>query len=388
MLRFSEPSPLMNHPPRVVIIGAGIVGLAHAIAARDAGFAVTVLERDGRALGASIRNFGTIWPIGCVPGAEREQALFGVQRWKQMAQAADFWIAAQGSLSLAYREESWAVLQEFAESDHAASDAPTLLSASESVRRYPMTNPRRLHGALHSSTECVVHPPSAITALTRYAQERGVDLHFGVPVTQVHDDAVTTSDGRQFGFDQLLIAAGEETRLIFPDAIADAQLQRCRLQMMRTAPQPPQSALGAIVVSDLTLCHYPAFQSCPSLSALRDRLDSEMPRQRALGVHVIAAQHFDGSLTIGDSHEYADDFSPESSTEVDDLILSTLQSFVQLHNPRIVSRWQGVYLKSRIGKSQVVLHPRERVTMVTAMGGLGMTLSWGLARRTLDAWTA
>jgi hypothetical protein len=45
-----------------------------------------------------------------------------------------------------------------------------------------------------------------------------------------------------------------------------------------------------------------------------------------------------------------------------------------------------VYLKSTVGETQVVLHPRERVTMVTAMGGLGMTLSWGLAARTVEGW--
>lgn len=56
-------------------------------------------------------------------------------------------------------------------------------------------------------------------------------------------------------------------------------------------------------------------------------------------------------------------------------------------NLRIATRWQGVYLKSTVGQTQVVLHPRERVTMVTAMGGLGMTLSWGLAERTIASWT-
>jgi len=43
-------------------------------------------------------------------------------------------------------------------------------------------------------------------------------------------------------------------------------------------------------------------------------------------------------------------------------------------------------LKSGDGQTQVILHPRERVTMVTAMGGLGMTLSWGLAEETVASW--
>src|SRR5580700_6862783 len=99
---------------QVVIIGAGIIGQAHALTALEAGWSVTLLERDGRPLGASVRNFGTLWPIGCAFGLEREQALFGVQRWRELGADAGFWLKPHGSLSLAYHEEAWAVLQEFA----------------------------------------------------------------------------------------------------------------------------------------------------------------------------------------------------------------------------------------------------------------------------------
>jgi FAD dependent oxidoreductase TIGR03364 len=369
---------------RAIIIGSGIIGIAHAITAREAGWKVTVLERDGRALGASVRNFGTLWPIGCSFGAERDQALYGVRRWKELAAEADFWIQPQGSLSLAYREEAWSALQEF------ASDGGEfmMLTADEVLRRFPAANGKGLRGALHSTAETVVHPPSAIASLTGHARRLGVDIQFGMPVVKVHDDAVETSDGRLLGFDRLVIAAGEEMRLLFPEELAAAQIHRCRLQMMRTVPQPTGFELGAIFVSDLTLCHYPAFRDCPSTPKLRSRLEAELPKHRDWGVHVIAAQHHDGTLTLGDSHEYGEDFAPDSHADVDELILDALRDFVSVPDLRIASRWHGVYLKSKVGQTQVVLHPRERVTMVTAMGGLGMTLSWGLAEQTVASWQA
>jgi FAD dependent oxidoreductase TIGR03364 len=369
---------------KIIVIGGGIIGLTHAVTAREAGHDVTLFERDGRALGASVRNFGTIWPIGCAFGPEREQALFGVKRWKEIAAPAGIWKSAQGALSLAYRDEAWSVLQEFC----GAQEGFELLKPEEVARRYPAARKQGLRGALFSGDELLIHAPTAIPALADYARNLGVTIHMGTPVAGVHADRVDTADGRTFSFDQLVVAAGEEMRVFFPEELSVAQVHPCRLQMMRTVCQPAGFELGAILVSDLTLCHYPAFRNCPSIGKLRERLTAELPEHNRWGVHVIAAQHQDGTITIGDSHEYGLDLPPESMTLVDELILGALNDFVHIPHMRIALRWQGTYLKSKTGQTQVVLHPRERVTMVTAMGGLGMTLSWGLARRIVQSWNS
>ncbi|WP_051946055.1 TIGR03364 family FAD-dependent oxidoreductase [Verrucomicrobium sp. BvORR106] len=371
---------------RVVIIGGGIIGLAHALTAIEAGCKVTIVERNSRPLGASVRNFGTIWPIGLAFGSERNQGLRGVQRWQEISQAAGFHAESCGSLSLAYRDEAWNVLQEFAALPEAALEGFELLSPGETLKRHPLSNPNGLKGALFSPHELCIQPASALTALSAHLASIGVSFLNRACAIKVHDDAVELSDGRILPFDRCVIAAGDEMQILFPAELATAQVRRCQLQMMRTSPL--EQRLGAIMVSDLTLAHYPAFQRCPSITALQSVLHDTMADYHQWGVHVIAAQHSDGTLTLGDSHEYGQDFTPDIWSHVEELVLQNLSTFTRLPVCHIESRWHGVYLKSTIGETQVVLHPRDRVTMVTAMGGLGMTLSWGLAEQTISSWTS
>ena len=98
----------------IAIIGAGIVGLAHALTAAKRGYRVVLFERAPRAQGASVRNFGMIWPIGQAPGAIHQRALKSRQTWLELAPKADFWLAATGSLHLAYADDEFAILTEFA----------------------------------------------------------------------------------------------------------------------------------------------------------------------------------------------------------------------------------------------------------------------------------
>lgn len=53
----------------LIVVGAGIVGLAHAYSAASHGKSVLVIERDATCLGASIRNFGFVTVTGQREGA-------------------------------------------------------------------------------------------------------------------------------------------------------------------------------------------------------------------------------------------------------------------------------------------------------------------------------
>ncbi len=83
----------------VIVIGAGIVGLGVAWAAAKQGRSVVILERSSWAQGASIRNFGMVWPIGQPQGFRRDLALRNRTLWCELAKAAGLWIEECGSLA-------------------------------------------------------------------------------------------------------------------------------------------------------------------------------------------------------------------------------------------------------------------------------------------------
>jgi glycine/D-amino acid oxidase-like deaminating enzyme len=64
-----------------IVVGAGILGLATARALAIRGFAVTVIEKSQFSLGASVRNFGMLWPVGQPEGKLYNRALRTKEIW-------------------------------------------------------------------------------------------------------------------------------------------------------------------------------------------------------------------------------------------------------------------------------------------------------------------
>ena len=98
-----------------IVVGAGIVGLATARALTYKGYQVKIIERSDKAVGASIRNFGMVWPIGQPAGLQFELAMRSKYIWQEIADKAGIWYHEAGSIHTAYNNEEWVVIQELYE---------------------------------------------------------------------------------------------------------------------------------------------------------------------------------------------------------------------------------------------------------------------------------
>jgi len=364
---------------RVAVVGGGIIGLAHAWMAAEHGWAVTLFERDSRARGATVRNFGMVWPIGQPAGRPLEVALASRRRWLQLADVCGD-VRCCGSLHVAHHSDEWAVLQEFANSGPRLGYDVRLMSAVEVKECCEAVRPEGLRGGLYSGMELGVDPKSAAARLSAWlAETRGVRLAFGTEVVEVREGPVVVPRGHDpLDFDLVIVCTGRFWRQLFPRAFAEAGLVNCKLQMLSTAPQPAGWRMGPHLASGLTLRHYPAFRVCNALPALEERIRAEAPELDAAGIHVMASQPADGRVILGDSHVYGEEPSPFDSASVERLILRELGRIIQLPDWTIEARWHGVYAKTPGGyccREEVL----PGVWVSTGAGGSGMTMAFGIA---------
>jgi D-hydroxyproline dehydrogenase subunit beta len=362
------------------VVGAGIVGLAHAYHLARGGRKVIVFERGARAQGASVRNFGMLWPVGQPAGERYHTARRSLEVWTEVLQAARLWHMRTGSLHLAYHDDEATVLREFVTSAGRREMGCSLLTPAEVVGRCPSIRTECLRAGMWCPFETCVDPREVVAGLPGWlSAAHGVHFEFGVAVQSYDRPRLHTSAG-DWSADRVFVCTGDDFQALFPRAFAGSGLVRCKLQMMRTAPYAGGWRLGPMLAAGLTLRHYTSFADCPSLPALKARFDAELPDYGRYGVHVLVSQNGRGELVLGDSHEYGEAIEPFDKQVIDDLVLRYLATFLQPPELHVVSRWHGIYGKHPT-EPWFLARPAEGATVVTGLGGAGMTLSFGLAER-------
>jgi FAD dependent oxidoreductase TIGR03364 len=363
-----------------VVIGAGIVGLATARALAIKGYSVKVFDRNPKAAGASVRNFGMLWPIGQPAGVLYKRAMRSCEIWKEVAAGAGIWYEETGSLHLAYNAEEWAVLQELESIFGAEGRNVTLLDAGTVISRYGPVNNDQLLGGLYSADEMLIDPREAIAALPGYLEdEYDVDFFWNKCVSYIADKTVYIGNEEEYEFDIAVVCSGADFETLYPEEFAKLPLTKCKLQMLRTVPMPESFRLKTAICGGLSLLHYNSFKAAPSLPLLRQKMETERKEYLQFGIHVMAAQNGRGEITIGDSHEYGMQVDPFDRQSINKQIMDYLAGFLKISSKSIAETWHGIYPKLTNGDTDIFMLVDEGVYLLNGLGGAGMTLSFGLA---------
>jgi FAD dependent oxidoreductase TIGR03364 len=356
----------------LAVVGAGILGLACALAAARSGKSVVVIDRDAQANGASVRNFGFITVTGQQRGDCWRRAMRSRDVWDEIAPLADIEIVHRGLLVVARRVEAARVLEAFAQSE-----------TGLGCRLHEGRAASRLQPGLSGDFEAVLESPhdrrvESRDALPRLAAwlERAHRVEFArrTAALGVAPGKVSTSRG-EISAGAVVVCAGDDFHTLFADRIAPYRLTRCKLQMLRVRSRKGV-ALSRALMTDLSLVRYLGYAELPEAAALRSRLEREQAEHLAAGIHLIAVGAADGSIVVGDSHVYADTPDPFASEAFDELILDEYEALFG-ERPMVEARWTGTYA-SASDRLMLMDAPFPDVRVATVTSGTGASTGFAI----------
>jgi FAD dependent oxidoreductase TIGR03364 len=370
----------------LIVIGAGILGTAHAYFAAKRGWRVLLLERGDWPGEASVRNFGTLM-AGSLTGEWRRRGLESIALYRELAPLAGFDFNQSGSLYHVTTPGEAAVLEEFARLGPPDGCHCELLEPERAVALNPLLDRGHVRLALFFPDDARIEPRGLFRRFIPWlSQNWAVQYRPATVAVAVwangSEACVRTADGAELHARHAVVCNGSDLRTLFPERFAAAGFQRCKLLMLRTVPQP-HLRLPTTVASGLTLRRYPAFAVCPSWALLSQ--EPVAPGVLEGGIHILMVQDPDGSFVVGDSHEYATgDLSEILDSRLETLMLSEARKLIRLASWEITERWHGIYSMPR--DAEIYRESIDEVIhVVTGIRGKGMTTGPAVARETIDA---
>jgi D-hydroxyproline dehydrogenase subunit beta len=361
-----------REPVDVLVVGAGVVGLGHALHALERGARVTVVERNPRAIGASVRNFGH----GCGTGQAGDALRYAMaarKDWLRLAKEAGFWLRDQGTVVVARADDERAVLEDFQASR--GGDDVVLLDAREVRERVPIVGDDLVGGAW-LPLDLRVDAREAVASIAAWLSSRGVIFHWSTSVHGISGDVVHTSRG-DLRASKIVVAVGHDVDRLYPDIAAFNGVRRCSLHMLELE-SPAGAVVEPAVLTGWSLLRYDGFAVSPALTRVRSRLTTDDPDGVEAGLNLMFTQRPEGAIVFGDTHDYSDAVSPFRPERRDELLLHQARRLFGSAGPSgIRARWRGVYASAP--QPFLIATPAENLRVVSVTAGIGMTTGFGLA---------
>lgn len=373
----------------LLVVGAGILGTFHAYHARSAGLKVALIEQHKQPRGASTRNFGQVVPSG-MSAKWKAIGRESLSIYKALQEKAGFPLQPNGSVYIASNAEEVGLIEELEMRNRTAGYPAQLLTKAECLGRWPVLQPSYCQAGLFFPEEISLDARVAVHRIIDYMVEQmALDYY---PACQIQQAEVAgsrvqlrSSDGQAFAGEQAVICSGSEFQTLFPERFRESALVAVKLQMLRTVPQPTQRTRGNILTGR-TIRRYESFAECPSYAAVKAR-EPETSFAKQYGVHLLLTQAPDGTVVLGDSHEYADakdqdDLGYGLNNTINRFMMDEAMKIFQLQNWQIQNAWYGIYSQC---KQQDLFQEtiEDRLHIVTGIGGKGMTGSPGFAARNI-----
>ena len=373
----------------LIIVGGGVLGTFHAYHAQKKGLKVAIIEQNNKPQGATVRNFGQVVPSGM----NTKWQAYGresLKIYKEIQSTFDISVRQEGSVYIASNDDEVQLLEELVDINKSNEYTSRMLTKEECLINYSGLKKSYVKAGLFFPEEIMVEPRIMINKLHEFMKTLGLHLFMSTKVigceTVNNIVHLTTSSNETYKALKVIICNGSDFKTLYPSLFNESDLIVSKLQMMQTKPQQ-NFRLKSSILTGLSIRRYEAFEECKSYKNIKEK-ENPNSFEKKWGVHILFKQALDGSVIIGDSHEYAtafamDDLGFNLNMDIDKFIINEAKKIIDLPNYEIENRWYGMY--SQCKTKDIYEHTIDQnIHIVTGIGGKGMTGSAGFSKTNIN----
>ena len=375
----------VSHEGDLIVVGGGVLGTFHAYHAAKRGLRVLLFESNPRPRNATVRNFGQIVPSGSCSHWQR-WGRESLEIYKSIQDKCDISAQQNGSIYIASNADELGLLEELHAINQENAYESELWTIKQCLSRYPHLKRDYCQGGLFFPDELSVNPRLMIHRVHDYLSNQ-VSFHYNSPIQQLATSAnrviAETANGTTYSAETAIVCSGTDFQSLYPDLYENSDLQLVKLQMLRLNPQP-QIKLPGNILTGLSIRRYESFSECPSWSSIK-AAEPDDCFWKAWGVHLLFKQEVDGSIIVGDSHEYAsvknrDAIGFDLRDDINRYFIDEGKKILDLPHWDVESSWAGLYCQTKHESGIFQKTIDGRIHIVTGIGGKGMTSSPGFSK--------